>query len=129
METPDVGTADDYAWWSAAELSRLIATGDLSAVEVVEAALTRIERVDGDLHSFLTVMAEHARVQASAADRAQRRGERLGPLHGVPVSLKDEVWTAGVRSTFGSLLYADFVPDTDSESVRRLRAAGAIVVG
>jgi Asp-tRNA(Asn)/Glu-tRNA(Gln) amidotransferase A subunit family amidase len=122
-------TGEELAWMPAIELAERIARGELTAQEALEASLARIERLDGELHSFVTVAADDARRQARAADGRQRRGEPLGPLHGVPISLKDEVWTAGVRSTAGSLLYADFVPDTDAEVVTRLRRAGAVVVG
>jgi len=113
----------------ATDIAASIAAGELTAVSATEAALQRIAALDGPLHAFLTVDAEGALTAARAADDAQRRGATLGPLHGVPISLKDEVWTKGLRSTAGSLLYADFVPDTDSEAVVRLRRAGAIVVG
>jgi Asp-tRNA(Asn)/Glu-tRNA(Gln) amidotransferase A subunit family amidase len=121
--------SDELAWLSASETARRIAAGELSAVAAAEAALSRVEGVDGELHSFLTVTADAARRQAKAADAAQQRGDPLGPLHGVPISLKDEVWTAGIRSTGGSQLYADFVPDVDAEVVVRLERAGAILIG
>lgn len=120
---------EDLAAVSASETARRIAAGELTAIAAVDAALQRVERLDGELHSFLSLDADAARRQARDADGAQQRGEPLGPLHGVPISLKDEVWTAGLRSTAGSLLYADFVPETDAEVVVRLKRAGAIVIG
>ena len=120
--------ADETAATSAIELARLIREGELSAAEAVDAALERIEAVDGGLGAFVTVAAEQAREQARAADRAGRDGD-LGPLHGVPVAVKDLEWTAGIRTTYGSAAFADFVPDEDAVMVQRLRAAGAIVVG
>ncbi|MSX57149.1 MAG: hypothetical protein F2772_16660, partial [Actinobacteria bacterium] len=113
----------------ATDIARLIATGALTAVQATQDVLDRIAAHDGDLHAFLTVDAPGALAAATAADAAQRRGDALGPLHGVPISLKDEVWTKGLRSTAGSRLYEQFVPETDSEAVARLRRAGAIIVG
>lgn len=113
----------------ATETARLIANGETTAVQTTQDALDRIAAQDGELHAFITVDADGALAAARAADAAQQRGEPLGPLHGVPLSLKDEVWTKGLRSTAGSLLYADFVPEVDSAAVVRLRNAGAIIVG
>jgi Asp-tRNA(Asn)/Glu-tRNA(Gln) amidotransferase A subunit family amidase len=102
---------------------------ELSPVEVVEAALARIDRIDPTVHSFITICPDQALAAARAAEQAVMRGHPLGPLHGVPISVKDCVATAGIRTTFGSLLFEDHVPDADSESVTRLVGAGAIVVG
>ena len=102
---------------------------ELSPVEVTEAALGRIERLDERLGVFITVTAEQARAEAKRAEEEIRRGEYRGPLHGVPVSLKDLYNTAGVRTTMGSKIFADFVPSEDATSVARLRQAGAVIVG
>jgi len=117
------------AWTPAWKLASHIARRELSAEEVVHAALDRIERAEPLLHAFLTVCAENALLAARARDAAVLRGESLGPLHGVPVAVKDEAWTAGVRTTAGSRLFEDFVPDRDATVVERLKAAGAIVIG
>ena len=111
------------------ETARLIAAGEVSAVEAAEATLERIERVEPRLHAFITVAAEHASAEAAEADRRAAAGEPLGPLHGVPLAIKDLEWTAGIRTTYGCARYAGFVPDHDSLAVERLRGAGAIVVG
>ena len=81
------------------------------------------------MNAFITVTEEQALEQAAAADRAAAEGRWLGLLHGMPVSIKDNIHTAGVRTTSGWRLYQDFVPNDDAPVVRRLRAAGAVVVG
>src|SRR5205814_9151242 len=102
----------------------------VSPVEVVEAILARIERVNPRLGAFVTVTADEARRAARAAERAvMRKGARLGPLHGVPFSVKDLVITRGVRTTFGTSLFRDNVPSEDAPMVERLKAAGAILLG
>jgi Asp-tRNA(Asn)/Glu-tRNA(Gln) amidotransferase A subunit family amidase len=106
---------------------RLLAR-DLSAVELVGCFLARIERLEPTLHAFVTVAGEQALADAAVADAAIARRE-AGPLCGLPVALKDELWTAGLRSTGGSLLYEHFVPEQDGAVAARLRAAGAIVIG
>jgi len=111
---------------SARETARLIAAGELSAVDATRAALERIERLEPQLHAFITVAGDRALAEAEQADRA---GEPKGPLHGVPLAVKDLEATARLRTTYGSARFADFVPEHDSLAVERLRAAGAIVVG
>lgn len=120
---------DDLAFVSAADLAGEIRAKKLSPVEVVEAVLDRIGRLNPRLNAYATVTAEAARREARAAEAAVMRGERLGPLHGVPVSVKDLVITKGVRTTFGSRIYAQYLPEEDAPLVERLRAAGAILVG
>jgi aspartyl-tRNA(Asn)/glutamyl-tRNA(Gln) amidotransferase subunit A len=121
---------DDLCWLSATDLARLIRTRKVSPVEVVEAVLARIEKVNPRLNAYVTLTADEARRRARAAERAlMRRGARLGPLHGVPFSVKDLVITRGVRTTFGTPLYRDNVPDEDAPMVERLLAAGAILLG
>src|SRR5687768_12321743 len=110
---------------SLVDLSRLLAARKVSSTAATEATLERLERLDGRLNAFITVAAEQARAAARQADQELARRERRGPLHGVPVSVKDLFWTAGVRTTGGSKILADWVPDADSALVERLRAAGA----
>jgi aspartyl-tRNA(Asn)/glutamyl-tRNA(Gln) amidotransferase subunit A len=102
---------------------------EVSPVELTEAALTRIEQLDERLGIFITVTAEAARAAAHQAEAEIRRGEYRGPLHGVPVSVKDLYNTAGVRTTNGGKITADFVPEEDATAVARLRDAGAILLG
>lgn len=110
-----------------------IARGELSAAEVVEAALERVAARNPELNAFITVTADAARAAARDADAraaaARRAGEPLGPLHGLPVVLKDLFATRGVRTTAGSKVLADWVPDGDAPVVARLRAAGAVSLG
>jgi len=114
---------------TAHELADRFASGDATAVAATEAALVRIQATDEVLHAFLTVMGEQALEQARAVDDARARGERLGPLAGVPLALKDVLVTKGVRTTAGSRILDDYHPPYDATVVRRLRDAGAIVVG
>ena len=113
----------------ATELAREIASRRLSPVEVVDTFLQRIERLNPTLNAYCTLTAEQARADAKAAEAAVMRGEALGPLHGVPFSIKDVVYTKGVRTTRGSKLYENFVPDEDAPLVERLEAAGGIMLG
>lgn len=101
----------------------------VSAVELVTAALGRIERHNQPLGAFITVTAEQALQQARDSDRELASGVDRGPLHGIPIALKDLFATRGVRTTAGSLVYQDYVPDFDATVVERLRAAGAISLG
>lgn len=114
---------------TAHELAALIKSRAVSPVEVLDAHLAVIERVNPKLNAIVTLAAEAARASARAAEDAVIRGEALGPLHGLPIGVKDVTPTAGIRTTYGSRLYADHVPDHDAEIVRRLKAAGAIVIG
>jgi aspartyl-tRNA(Asn)/glutamyl-tRNA(Gln) amidotransferase subunit A len=102
---------------------------EISPVEVARECLDRIEKLDPTLNAFITVMAESALAEARAAEAEISRGEWRGPLHGIPVALKDLIDTAGVRTTAASALYQDRVPTEDAEVVRRLRRAGAVILG
>src|SRR5499427_10921462 len=119
----------DVAFASAAELVSLIRNREISPVEVMRATLARIERSQPTLNAFITVAAEPAMESARAAEVAVMHGDPLGPLHGVPLAVKDLAATAGIRTTWGSLIFKDHVPDADAEVVARLKRAGAIVVG
>ena len=111
------------------ELSKLLATRELSSSEAVNAALNRLELLESKLNAFITVTGEQAIAEAKKADDEIARGGYRGPLHGVPVTIKDLFATARVRTTAGSKILADWVPETDSAVVERLRAAGAIIIG
>ena len=95
-------SSSELCWLSIADASELIASGELSPVELVDAHLERIDQTDGALNSFITVMAEQAADEARAAEDAVRSGGRIGPLHGIPVGLKDLYYTRGVRTGIGS---------------------------
>lgn len=114
---------------SVTELVRMIATKQVSPVEVVRAHLERITALDGSLKSFITVTADAALAAAREAEAAMTAGRPLGPLHGVPLGLKDLYDTAGVRTTGGSKILAQRVPSADATVVRRLRDAGMISLG
>ena len=119
----------DLCFTSAVELAELIRRRELSPVEVTRAVLERIERLNPRLGAYVLVHAERALAAARAAEQAVMVGAQLGPLHGVPASIKDNLWTAAERTTYGSRLLAEFVAPEDAPSVMRLRAAGAIFVG
>jgi aspartyl-tRNA(Asn)/glutamyl-tRNA(Gln) amidotransferase subunit A len=121
--------SEDLAYTSLADLGPLIKSQDVSPVDLTELALSRIERHDAPLNSFITVMAERARSEAKAAEQQIAGGDYRGPFHGVPVAVKDLYATKGTLTTYGSLLFADWVPDHDAAAVERLRAAGAIILG
>lgn len=112
-----------------AQASGLIARGELRSLDLTEAYLARIERFDGQLNAFVTLTADQARAAAQQADREISRGHRRGPLHGIPLGLKDIYETAGVRTSGQSRLLADHVPTVDAASVARLREAGAVFLG
>lgn len=112
--------------WTARDLAAAVARRELSAREVVAAHLERIAAVNGQVNAIVSLRPEEALAEADALDR---RGEVIGPLHGLPIAVKDLEETAGLRTTFGSRVFADYVPERDSPLVARLRAAGAIVVG
>jgi aspartyl-tRNA(Asn)/glutamyl-tRNA(Gln) amidotransferase subunit A len=110
-------------------LARQIRTKEMSPVVVVDTMLQRIEALQPTVNAFITVTADEARAAARRAEAAVMAGDRLGPLHGVPFSVKDLLFTKNVRTTMGSLIFANQVPAEDAAPVRRLREAGAILIG
>ena len=113
----------------AEELARMIKSKEVSPVELTEVFLKRIEELNPKLNAYLTVASEEALEEARRAEEALAAGKDLGPLHGVPVSMKDLNETRGLRTTYGSLIYKDFVPEKDSLVAQRLKAAGAVILG
>ena len=111
------------------EVSQRLRRREVSPVEITRECLTRIERLDPALNAFITVTGESALAEARRAEGEILRGEWRGPLHGVPMALKDLIDTAGVRTTAASALYKDRIPNEDADVVRRLRQAGAVIVG
>lgn len=107
----------------------LIRRREVTATELLQATLERLDRIEPELHAFITVDREGARQAAAAADRELAAGTYRGPLHGVPVSVKDNFATKGLRTTSGSVVFASWVPDHDAAVVERLRAAGAVLLG
>src|SRR2546430_3094986 len=112
-----------------AALAHLIKTHEVSPVEVVEAHLERIERLNPQLHAFLTVCPEDARRAARTAEHEIAHGAYRGSLHGIPCAVKDQLSTRGIRTTAGSPLFGDFVPDEDATVITKLHQAGAILLG
>jgi amidase len=119
----------DLHYLELTELARRIHAREISPVEATTAQLARIENLDGQLKSYAYVMAEAALVQARAAEPEIMRGEIRGPLHGVPIAVKDLCWTRGVPTAAGMTIYRDFRPTEDATVVRKLCAAGAIILG
>src|SRR4029450_8947099 len=120
---------DDLGWLSALDLARLIRDKEVSPAEVMTAVLARIDALNPALNAYCTVAAEEASDLATAAEIGVLTGEELGPLHGGPVSIKDRALPRRMRTTAGSRLLADHVPEEDAVAVERLRAAGALIVG
>jgi Asp-tRNA(Asn)/Glu-tRNA(Gln) amidotransferase A subunit family amidase len=119
----------DPAELNATTQARLIREGRLSAVELVDATLGRVAKFNPTLNAFITVMGEQALADARAADEVIRKKGPNGPLHGVPIALKDNIETAGIKTTGGSRLLEDYQPTRDATVVRKLREAGAIIIG
>jgi aspartyl-tRNA(Asn)/glutamyl-tRNA(Gln) amidotransferase subunit A len=119
----------DFTEMALADLAERLAAREVSASESVNAALARLDRVDGKLNAFITVLGDQARSEAKQADDEIAHGKYRGPLHGVPLTIKDMFETAGTRTTGGSKILKDWLPESDSALVARLRAAGAIIIG
>src|SRR5262245_48960633 len=111
------------------DIAKLISSRQLSSSEAIKATLARLELLEDKLNAFITVLSDQALAEAKKADQEIASGHYRGPLHGVPVTIKDMFEMAGVLTTGGSKILAEWVPDTDSALVERLRAAGAIIVG
>jgi aspartyl-tRNA(Asn)/glutamyl-tRNA(Gln) amidotransferase subunit A len=114
---------------SAIAMRNAIRRKKLSPVEIVDAVLERIDRLNPRINAYCTLVPESARAEAKKAERKVMKDEPLGPLHGVPVSIKDLAFTKGIRTTGGSKMYEDFIPNEDAVFVERLKAAGAIILG
>jgi aspartyl-tRNA(Asn)/glutamyl-tRNA(Gln) amidotransferase subunit A len=122
-------SVEEYTSLGASQIASRVTAGSLSPVDVAKTALSVLERLDPSLDAFCTPTPELALESARALEARIRRGDRVGRLAGVPVAIKDLVLTKGVRTTFGSKLYADFVPDEDDIVVERLKLADAIILG
>lgn len=114
---------------SVTQLGELIKNREVSPVEVVESYLDRLDSLNDRLYAYLTVCGDQALQSARESERALLRGESRGPLHGVPVAVKDQLNTAGIRTTSGTPIFNDFVPDEDATVVAKLKSAGAILLG
>jgi len=122
-------SSPEICFLTATELAHRIRAKDISAREVMEAHLAQIDRVNPKVNAIVTLLPEQAINQARVADNALSRGDEVGPLHGLPVAHKDLVNTKGIRTTFGSPIFQNFVPDQDALIVERLKQAGAITIG
>ena len=121
--------SSELAWLTIEELAPLIARRRLSPRELLDALLSQIEANDARINAFLTLDVERSRADAQRAESEILRGRIRSPLHGIPIAIKDNIWTAGLRTTAGSKIMADFVPVEDATVVRRLRRAGAVILG
>ena len=119
----------DIPFLSATELSRLIEGKQVSPVEATEAYLERIDDLDFKFNSYLTVSRKEALRAAHDAEQAILQGNYLGPMHGIPVAVKDQLWSKGIRSTGGSRFLADFIPEEDATAITNLKSAGAVLLG
>ena len=129
MTAAPAAASDELAFSSLAGAAALLRAGKVSPVELVRACLGRIESQNSVLNAFVTVTADSALREAHAAEAEMRRGEWRGPLHGIPVAIKDMIDTKGVRTTAASAVYLDRIPEADAAVVSRLRRAGAILLG
>ena len=119
----------DIPFLTTAELGDLIRQRQVSPVEATAAYLDRIDALNFKFNSYLTVSRNEAMTAAEEAERAIAAGNYLGPMHGIPVAVKDQIWTQGIRTTVGSRLMADFFPDEDATAIAKLKEAGAILLG
>src|ERR1700730_8501907 len=122
-------TSEALTGLTLAEASARMRSGTVTSTELVSACLARIDVYNPKINAFITVTRDAALAQAKALDAEQRAGKSRGPLHGIPIALKDNIDTAGVRTTAASAVFDDRVPTEDAEVARRLAAAGAVVVG
>jgi Asp-tRNA(Asn)/Glu-tRNA(Gln) amidotransferase A subunit family amidase len=121
--------SDDIAFWSASRQAAAIRDGEFTSRELLELFVQRIERINGALNAVVTLDLEAARAAADLADALHARGESLGPLHGLPITIKDALETRGLRSTGGARELHNNVPDRDAPVVAALKNAGALVFG
>jgi amidase len=121
--------SDDLCLFDLVEVGRRIQVGQLSSVEVTQAVLDRIARLDGRLKSYATLTADLALAQAKQADNETARGAIRGPLHGVPIAVKDLCHTKGIPTAAGMTIHKDYRPEDDATVVTRLRDAGAVLLG
>jgi aspartyl-tRNA(Asn)/glutamyl-tRNA(Gln) amidotransferase subunit A len=119
----------EFLRWSIKELSKHLRSKKISPVEVVTALLERIEDVDPIINSYITVMSDEALNAAKQAERQIAKGKYKGAMHGIPIGLKDLIYTEGVRTTMGCEIFKDFIPDDDATAVKKLKQAGAIIIG
>ena len=120
---------ESFCYSSAVELARMVRSRELSPVEIVTAFIKRIEAVNPEVNAFCTTTFESALREAKQAEKEVMEGRPLGPLHGVPFSIKDLIYTKGIRTMRGSKIFESFVPQVDAPLVERLKKAGGILMG
>ena len=121
--------SDELTRLTISELAPMIKAREVSPVEVTESVLAQVDRLQPKLNSFITVLHDQAMAQAKEAEAALVRGEYKGPLHGVPIGIKDNIATSGIRTTVGTKVLADHIPDEDAWVVTLCKQAGAIILG
>ena len=121
--------SEEICYLTARSMQEKLQNRELSAAEVMEAHLTQVERINATVNAIVTLDADRAMETAKSADRSLARGDSVGPLHGLPTAVKDLIMTKGIRTTFGSPIFKDHVPDQDAIIVERTKRAGAIVIG
>ena len=126
MKNQSNSNTDPIYYQEATTLAELIRNKEISSVEVVQAHLDRIAEVNPRINGIVTLMGEQALISAALADKAVSKGDSLGPLHGVPFSIKDAIDTAGIPTKRGSKIFEDFVPEKDATAVTRMKDAGGI---
>lgn len=129
LQQSSVGSDASLHYLGLIEVGKLVQAGHISSAEVTQAELDRIGALDGELKSYACVMEEQALAQAAAADREIAAGRKRGPLHGVPIAVKDLCWTEDAPTAAGMALYRNFRPKEDATVVRRLKDAGAVILG
>lgn len=120
---------DDIIWMSACDMRDAIKRQDITSEEITEVIIERIEKINPIINAYCTLTFDLAREMAKKADEAVKNGETLGLLHGVPTSIKDELETKGIRSTFGCEIFENYIPDQDDVAVERLKDAGIVMLG
>lgn len=119
----------EICWMSAIELTQAFRSGELFPTEVLDEVLERVKRYNPELNAIVTLTEESAKAEARKAEKDLKEKRKAGPLHGVPTTIKDLVFTKGIRTTFGSKLYENFIPDEDAILVERLKKAGVVIIG
>jgi len=120
---------EDICYMSASEMLEKIRSQELTSEEITETIIERIEKINPIINAFCTPTFDIAREMAKNADALVKRGEKLGSLNGIPTSIKDLMQTKGIRTTYGSKLYEDFIPEQDDIAVQRLMEAGCVLLG
>ncbi len=127
--SPPKSVRDDLALLDLSEAAAFVRTREVSPVELTTACLDRIAKIDPRLHSFITVTGDQALADARRAENEIKHGRWLGPLHGIPIGVKDNIDTAGIRTTAASAVFAERTPERDAEVIAKLKTAGAIIIG